>query len=262
MELYIGLFVLGLFGGFVSGLLGIGGGIIMVPLLLYVPPVLGAGALGMKMVAGITSVQSFVGAVSGAVGHHRFKRINKPLVLLMGGSMSLAALGGSVASQYTRDETLLFVFAAMALVAAILMLLPKKESLDEPDADDIHFNKPLAIVAGLTLGVLSGLIGQGGAFLFIPVMMYLLHIPTRIAIGSALAIGIFSSIAVLIGRLGTSQIPYLMSVVIVAGVVMGAQMGSVLSQRTPRAALRKVLAVMISATAIKIWYELLIIGQH
>ena len=119
MELYISLFVLGLFGGFISGLLGIGGGIIMVPLLLYVPPAVGAGLLGMKTIAGITSVQSFVGAVSGAIGHQRFKRINMRLVMLMGGSMACGALGGSIASSYISEQTILVLFAGMALARVL-----------------------------------------------------------------------------------------------------------------------------------------------
>ena len=257
MTLYVTLFVLGLFGGFLSGLLGIGGGIIMVPLLLYVPPALGEMTLGMKTIAGITAVQSFVGAVSGAFGHHRYQRISKSLVYSLGGSMALGGLGGSVASLYISADAILFVFAAMALVAAIMMLIPKAEGSDDPLGHEITFNRSLTLFCGVLLGTLSGIIGQGGAFLFIPVMIYILHIPTRVAIGSALAIGILSSIAVLAGRIGTSQIPYLMSIVLTLGVVIGAQLGSFISQRTPRLFLRRVLAVLISASAIKIWYELL-----
>ena len=66
------------------------------------------------------------------------------------------------------------------------------------------------------------------------------------------AIGILSSGAVLVGRLGTGQIPWQNSLILVAGVIIGAQLGSVLSQRTPRVVLRRVLAVVIFATAIKI----------
>jgi len=260
MDIYIILFFLGVFGGFISGLLGIGGGIIMVPLLLYVPPYLGALAIGMKTIAGITALQSFVGALSGAIGHHRFKRINKKLVLSLGGSMSVGALFGSFYSVYVSENTILFIFAAMAVVAAILMFIPKAEQEDESAENDVTFNTNRAIIIGIILGVLSGIIGQGGAFLFIPVMLYLLHIPTRIAIGSALLIGILSSTAVLIGRIGTNQLPYILAIVITIGVVIGAQVGSVVSQYTPKLVLRRILAVIISITAIKIWYEILVVG--
>jgi hypothetical protein len=256
--LAITLFTLGLLGGFLSGLIGIGGGIIMVPLLLYVPPALQVGVLTMKTVAGITSVQSFFGAISGAVGHKRHGRISVPLALYMGGSMSVAALAGSVASQYLSSEWILLVFAVMAVIAAVMMFIPQNHAEADTHAHALVFSKPLAVVIGATIGTLSGVIGQGGAFLFIPAMLFLLKIPTRIAIGTALAIGIASSTAVLIGRMGTNQIPYLMSAVLVAGVIIGAQAGSALSQRTPRRLLRGILSVLIAGSALKICYELVV----
>ena len=147
---------------------------------------------------------------------------------------------------------MLLVFALMALAASLLMLMPKKDSAHEEQLGDVKVNTPLAVLIGVVIGTAAGIIGQGGAFLYIPAMLYLLHIPTRICIGSALAIGILSSGAVLMGRLGTGQIPWQNSLILVAGVIIGAQLGSLLSQRTPRVVLRRVLAVVIFATAIKI----------
>lgn len=259
--LYATLFGLGLIGGFLSGLLGIGGGIVMVPLLLYVPSALQLGALTMKTVAGITSVQSFAGALAGAFGHQRFNRINRPLALSLGGSMAAGSLAGSIASHYVSSELILMVFATMAITAVVLMILPQTESDVDPAAAEINFNKALAIASGLLIGILSGLIGQGGAFLFIPAMLYVLRIPTRIAIGTATVVGIASSLSVFVGRAGTHQIPYLMSAAVVLGVLIGAQAGSVMSQHTPRRLLRGALSVLIAATAVQIWYELLF-KQH
>lgn len=254
------LLALGLLGGFLSGLLGIGGGIIMVPLLLYVPPALAVGALSMKTVAGITSVQSFFGALSGSFGHKRFNRISNSLAIVLGGSMAIGSLAGSISSQFVSSDTMLIIFAVMAIAAAIMMFIPRPDEKFDQGVESLEFSKPMAITIGASIGVLGGIIGQGGAFLFIPAMLYLLHIPTRITIGTALAVGIASSFAVLVGRVGTAQIPYLMSAVLVTGVLMGAQLGSHLSQKTPRKALKRILSVLITATAVKICYEVLLVS--
>ncbi len=255
-ALYSTLFGLGFVGGLFSGLLGIGGGILMAPLLLYVPPLFGVTAFGMKVVAGMTAVQSFVGALAGAVGHHRYKRIHLGLALHLGVPMAITSLVGSMASMYLSDTIILIVFAAMALAAALLMLAPARaESTDVP-LEEVAFSRSLAVLVGVVIGTLSGIVGQGGAFLFIPAMLLLLQIPTRVAIGTALAVGIAASGAVFLGRVGTDQIPWGWSLAVVAGVVIGAQLGSRLSQYTPRTVLREILAVIITGSAIKICLEI------
>lgn len=254
MDAGLGLlmFVLGFGVGTVSGLLGIGGGIIAVPLLLYVPPAFGFAAFGMKAVAGITTVQSFAGAVSGAFGHQRHRRVHPELALYLGIPMALACLVGSRLSTHVSEQTMLLVFAAMAVVASVMMLLPKRDAAHEETLEDVRFSRTRAVVIGAGIGSLSGIIGQGGAFLYVPAMLYILSIPTRITIGSALAVGILSAGAVLVGRLGTEQIPWLEASLVVVGVIIGSQLGTALSQRTPRVFLRRALAVVIMGTAIKI----------
>jgi uncharacterized membrane protein YfcA len=251
------LFGLGLCGGLVSGLVGLGGGVVMVPLLLYVPTALGVGTLSIKVVSGMTSVQSLAGAVSGAAGHRRHRRISRSLALTMGGSMAAGSLVGSLGSASLSSNVILGVFATMAIVASVIMLIPRAEEAAEQDVATLPYDRLLAIATGGGIGLLAGVIGQGGAFLFIPAMLYVLRIPMRIAIGTGLAIGVMSSTAVFIGRAETAQVPIVPSAILVLGVLLGAQVGSAWSQRLPRQALRGILAVLIGATAVNIWYELL-----
>jgi uncharacterized membrane protein YfcA len=246
------LFSLGMLGGLLSGLVGIGGGIIMVPLLLYVPPLFGFPLLGMKVVAGMTTVQSFAGAMSGVIGHNKFKRVHPRLVLYVGLPMTIACFLGSRGSPNVPETVMLATFGAMSAAAALLMLLLPKRSIEDDDLEQLSFNPALAVTIGITIGAMSGVIGQGGAFLYIPALLYVLHIPTRIAIGSALAIGVLSSTGVLLGRLGTNQIPWADTLALVAGVIVGARLGSVLSQTVPREMLRRILSMLIVITTAKI----------
>ncbi|HJR51961.1 MAG TPA: sulfite exporter TauE/SafE family protein, partial [Gemmatimonadales bacterium] len=115
---------LGFFGAFVAGLLGVGGAIVMVPLLLYVPPLVGLGGLDMKSVSGITMVQVLAAAVSGVVAHHRMRAVHGELAGLGGLSMAAGSLVGALGSSFLSDRVLLLVFALMATAALLIMFVP------------------------------------------------------------------------------------------------------------------------------------------
>src|SRR5512134_2412028 len=118
---------LGLGGGFLSGLLGLGGAIFMIPLLLYVPPLLGVGQFDMKQVAAISMVQVLSASLTGVIVHHKNKFVSKSLLLYMGFCNAIGNLAGSFYSQHTTSSFLLAIFATMAVIAAVTMFIPKRE---------------------------------------------------------------------------------------------------------------------------------------
>lgn len=255
LALTVGL--LGIFGGFISGLLGIGGGILMAPLLLYVPSLLGVGTLGMHAVAGLTIAQGLAGCLSGVLIHHRHRFVNRRLVLFMGVPISAAAWLGSILSKIAAETLLLGLFGLLAFVAAAMMFIPKRETEEYPDATKLHFSIPAAVLIASVVGFLGGLVGQGGSFILIPMMLTVLKIPTRIAVGSNLGIVLFSSLAGFIGKWMTGQIPLVLALALVIGVLPGAQLGGLLSKHVRTVWLRYLLAVLVTMAAVKIWAQLL-----
>jgi len=253
VALYLFLAVVGLSVGFLSGLLGIGGGIVMFPLLLYVPPLLGLGSIDVKSITGLTMAQGFFSALTAMFFYHKNALVNRSLVLTLGSSLFLSSLLGALASKQVPDGPLLLVFGTLALIAAVMMLIPRSYVQDELTEDRVVYHKPTAIVIGMALGFSIGLVGQGGAFILIPMMLYVLKIPLRVALGSTLAIGLFSSSAGLIGKVATSQVPYLMALPLVLGAIPAARWGSIVGKRTRTQFLRWLLAALILATAIKVW---------
>jgi uncharacterized membrane protein YfcA len=123
-EFLATLAVLGLTGAFVAGLLGVGGAIVMIPLLLYGPPLLGVGALDLRAVTGVTMAQVFAAAVSGVLAHRRARAVHVELGLIGGVAMAAGSLVGAVASRWTPEPVLLLVFALMTTLALALMLVP------------------------------------------------------------------------------------------------------------------------------------------
>lgn len=249
------LLLLGGLAGLLSGLLGIGGGILMVPLLLYVPPALGQPAFAMKAVAGITMVQSLAASLAGTLAHGRH-RVHKELVLYMGGAVAAGALAGGLGSYWLEGTALEILFAALALIAGTLLFLPVREA-PEHEPSPVRFSRPAALALGSGIGLLGGVVGQGGGFMIVPGLIYLLRIPTRTALGSSLAIGLISGAAGFAGKALTAQIPFWPSLAVVAGALAGSLVGSRLSQRLSQVALRRTLAVVVILTALRIGWGLL-----
>jgi hypothetical protein len=112
------------------------------------------------------------------------------------------------------------------------------------------------VLAGLFVGLVIGMNGAG-AFLMVPMLIYLFKIPTRVALATVLAIGFPTSCAAAIGKLATGQVPLWASLAVVAGAIPGAQLGSRVSARTPARVLRWTYGVLVSLIATGMWWDVL-----
>jgi len=233
------LVVLGLVGGVLSGLLGLGGSIIMVPLLLFVPQALGIGVYDMKVVAAMSTVQVFFSALSGVFVHRRQGNVSRSVVLVMGVSAAVSGFIGAYASKFLSAQVLLLVFAGISTIAIFLMFIPAKRDEWLGSPDEVPFRRPVAIAVSIAIGILGGAIGAPGAFIFVPLMIYVLKIPTRITLGSTLAIVLLTSLAGVLGKFATGQVPWGLSLALVLGSIPGAQLGARFSTSPdPQPALR------------------------
>ena len=235
----------------------------MTPLFLYAPGWAGINRLSVKQITGLTMVQGFAGAVSGLTRHQSYGFVSWLLVRYLGVSAGVSALAGAIISRWVPDDAILAVFGGMALIAAALIFLPGsrnqqgRETQDQSGPSEFSFNAPLALALGGVIGFSGGLVGQAGSFLLIPTMLYVLRVPTRMAIGSNLGIIMFSAVAGLAGKLTTAQVPFELSLVMVAGSVPSSLLGAMVSRRLRPRLLRYALAGVVAVAAIRIWVDVL-----
>ena len=175
----------------------------------------------------------------------------------MGVSIFAASLAGGAAARLVSNHALLFIFACLAFAAAALMLLPVSHDSEQPDPDQLDFSRFRAVLAASGVGLLGGLVGQGGSFILIPLMICFVRVPTRIAIGSNLTIVLLSCLAGFIGKAVTGQIEWLLTVPIILTVIPAAILGGYVSNRVQVKNLRLLLSVLIGIAAIRIWMSLL-----
>ncbi|MFQ5576338.1 MAG: sulfite exporter TauE/SafE family protein, partial [Anaerolineae bacterium] len=167
---------------------------------------------------------------------------------------------GAVVSRWVTNNILGGVFATLALVAAILMFIPQPQRDVDVPPGEVNFSKGKAVAIAAVIGFLGGLVGQGGSFILIPLMLFVLKIPTRIALGSNLAIVFMSAMAGFAGKVSTGQVPMLPAIALVLGALPGAQIGGYASKRTRPATLRAILAGAIALAAARIWYDIITRG--
>ncbi|AJD90003.1 membrane protein [Jeotgalibacillus malaysiensis] len=257
IELFIVLFLIGFVGSYISGMLGIGGSIIKYPMLLYIPPLFGLAAFSAHEVAGISAVQVFFATIGGVWAYRKGGYLNKTLIIYMGISVLIGSLIGGVGSDAMSEAAINTVYGILALIAAVMMFVPKKGREDIP-FDQITFNKWLAAVLAFIVGISAGIVGAAGAFLLVPIMLVVLKIPTRVTIASSLAITFIASIGTTIGKVTTGQVDYLPALVMVIASLIAAPLGAKLGKNMNTKILQILLALIILATAIKIWLDILL----
>ncbi|HEV8656590.1 MAG TPA: sulfite exporter TauE/SafE family protein [Candidatus Limnocylindria bacterium] len=234
---------------FLSGLLGIGGGVVLTPLLLYLPPALGIGALPVKIITGLTIVQAISGSVLGAFRHSTYGNVSTRLVLVMGPTGAAASLVGALVSRDVNDRALLGIFAVLALATAAMLLLPAEPQL--ATTDDLHLNVPLAVGISLALGFFGGMVGIGAIATIIGALVYLLRVPPRIAIGTSLGIGMFAAVAALIGKAATAQVDPPLATIVAVVALVASPIGAWVSIRTQPQLLMKILAAVVIVAALR-----------
>jgi uncharacterized membrane protein YfcA len=240
----------GLVSSFLSGLLGIGGGLVLTPLLLYLPLMLGGNAIPVKIVTGLTIVQAISGSFLGVIRHRHYGNVSMRLVWAMGPPSAAAALIGALVSRATPDHILLLIFAVLAFAGAIMLMLPV--TAQQTTALDVRYDARVAIGMACVLGFFGGMVGIGGVAFIIAVLVYVLRVPTRVAIGTSLGIGIFAAIAALIGKAATAQIDPPLAAIVFASALVASPVGAAVSVRTQPRVLMYLLAAIVAVAAFRI----------
>ena len=204
--------------GLSLGLLGGGGSILMVPLFAYVAGLDARQAIAMSLL--VVGVTSAVGVVS----HARAGRVRWGTGVMFGAAGMAGGYGGGLLSGFVPRSVLMVAFAGVMMTAALAMLRGRRErtSLDGPQV------APVAkiLLAGLAVGLVTGLVGAGGGFLIVPALAILGGLPMQGAVGTSLMVIAMNACAGLAGHLAGSQIDWRLALMVTASAVCGALLGA------------------------------------
>lgn len=269
-PMFLGLLALvllfaGVVSGLLAGLLGVGGGIVIVPVLFQL-----LGSIGMdddlKMhIAVGTSLASIIPtSISSLRSHLRRDAVDRDLLRSWAPWIAIGVLIGTALATSVRGQTLSAVFAVLALIVSLHMAFTP-ESLRLADHPPRGLLK--GVVAGL-VGAFSAMMGIGGGTLMVPSLV-LCNYPIRRAVGTSSAVGLIIAVPGAIGFvIGGWHVPFstgfslgyvsLLGLALIApSSILAAPYGARLAHSMPTRLLRRAFAVFLALTSARMFYSLL-----
>jgi len=277
------LFGMGLAVGFISGMFGIGGGFLMTPLLIFI------GILPAVAVATVTS-HITASSASSAISYWRRKSIDIPLALMLLIGGIAGTVGGVWVFSLLRSADLLDLVIALSYVILLMTVggLMISESvramlrsyqghpvvLRRPGShtwlhglpfkfrfkrSKIYVSAIPVIGIGLIIGFLGSLMGIGGGFLLVPMLIYFLRVPTATVIGTSTVLTLVTMASATVMHAATNQlVDALLALILMVGGVIGAQFGARAGQNMKAERLRFLLGLLVLGVGIRFAIDILV----
>lgn len=230
--------------GLLLGVLGGGGSILLVPMLVY--------ALGVPPKEAVVISLPIVGLTSmaGAISHWMAGTVQARSAAAFGLVAMAGAFAGARLSVLLPAVAQLGVLAVVMLAAGVTMLATRSPDAAVPSAGAAGGQRAwLAVGAALAIGMLTGLIGIGGGFLFVPALVLFAKVPMHAAVGTSLVVIALNAAAGVAGYIGTIAVPWHFVLAFAATASVGAVAGSRLAHRLPARTLRRAFAILLLLTA-------------
>ncbi len=280
------LFGLGGAVGFLSGLFGVGGGFLMTPLLIMV-------GIPSTVAAASDSNQIVAASTSGSFAHYRLGNVDfkMGILLIIGG-----VIGGTVGVQFIKilramgnaDFVIKITYVVMLGVIGAYMFMESLQSLRKKPVESrrveapakvslynrmvqalpyqMHFEKSgvtmspvMPLILGVFVGILAAIMGVGGGFIMVPVMVYMLRMPMHVVVGTSLFQILFTCINVTIMQSASNHtVDMVLAIILLLGSTVGAQFGVKLSKRLKADQLKILLASIVLLVMVQMLVSLVL----
>jgi uncharacterized membrane protein YfcA len=267
--------------GFVSGLVGVGGGFIMTPSLIFlgvpapVAVATGASQIAASSFSGIMSttirrrvdwrmgmILSLGGVLGSVFGVSLFKQLlalgQLDLMISLLYVVFLALIGALMLS-----ESLAVLNGRQPRVAAVLLTRPARTIAHRLPVrlrfprSGLYISVIPPLLLGFGVGVLAAIMGVGGGFVLMPAMIYLLRMPTNVVIGTSLfQVLIVASLIVVLQSTATQTVDLVLALMLMLGGVIGAQFGARVGARLRGEQIRALLGALLLASSFKFLFDL------
>ncbi len=252
-------FGVGIGVGIVGALLGIGGGLIMVPLfMLAMMPPHGNTFETVQQVIGTSLFGVFLNAISGTLAYIRQKRVMFRAAIPFAIATIPGAFAGSYISEYFSGPGFSMTFGVSLAFLGLFMFWKSRSKRatarpEDFDVEHAEFNKTLGIVLSFGVGFISSILGIGGGVVHVPMMVFLLGFPAQIAVATSTFVLMVSSVVGVVSHAVLDHIVWLPAIAVGAGAFVGAQGGAKIAKKIRPSWIVILLAVVMVCLGIQLF---------
>ncbi|MCA0971750.1 sulfite exporter TauE/SafE family protein [Halobacillus litoralis] len=264
--MFVVMFLIGILTAFVGSIAGLGGGVVLVPVLLFLGEEFASFSwVNPQSIVGISLVVMIFTGLSSALSYLKHDRVDKKIgYLFLIGSVPGGILGAWL-NQYFKTDGFSLFFGLIMLVVSALFFLPRRQA-DAPlfkkgmerekvvDGQTYTYRMPVAFGLGLSfvVGMLSGLLGIGGGSLLTPAMILLFSIPPHIATATSMFMIFFASISSSGTHILLGHVEWAHTLYFIPGAYLGGMIGAKVNRKLNGKLVEWVLRVLLILIAVRL----------
>lgn len=243
--LYTIVFVIIFAASFLFAMLGLGGGMVYVPVLKW------AGFPVKEIAIPLGLLLNGLNTLLALIPYARKKLVDWKGGMAMAAAAFIFAPIGAYTAQFVPVKTLLILFAAAVLVAAIRMLVFARQ----PEPEEVMSLKKRSVIGGgvgAFAGFMGGMLGLGGGFIIAPILMWMGY-KTKQAAATTAFVVTFSSFSGFFGHVAEGHFNWTLTIIVIIAVIIGSQMGgSFMSTKAKPKWVKQLYAIVLLAITVKL----------
>jgi uncharacterized protein len=270
IEVFLILAGTGIAAGILSGLFGVGGGIVIVPSLIFIYGMLNINSSFIVHTAVATSLFTIIfTSFSSSYKHSRTRNIMWEYALVIGIASAVSVFLISKTAINLPGDILKKIFSVVLILVGLRMLFQKTGNKINGDTIDAarRINYPLVSLTGILSGAIAAFTGLGGGIFIIPLMHYVLKIPIKKAIGTSTAAIFITSIAGVISYIinvpddfssvhmySLGMVDVLFAMPIILASIPSAQLGVLIHNKTPHTIIARIFGAFVIIVSVKMLF--------
>ncbi|KHE72037.1 sulfite exporter TauE/SafE family protein [Halobacillus sp. BBL2006] len=263
------MFIIGLLTALIGSIAGLGGGVILVPSLLFLGDHFSSfDWVTPQSIVGISLVVMIFTGMSSAISYMKHKRVDKKVGLIFLIGSVPGGIIGSWLNQFFKTDGFSLFFGVIMILVSLLFFIPRK-SADSTlfhngmyrekvvDGETFTYQMPISIglVLSFVVGMLSGLLGIGGGSLMVPAMILLFQIPPHIATATSMFMIFFASISSSATHIFLGHVEWAYTLYFIPGAYLGGTIGAWINRRLHGQAVEWFLRVLLILIGIRLIWQ-------